>query len=825
MKLVFKTFAVGLLIASNSLADIREEIQRAERFGRESLSLITHNDIRPFWAEDGTALVYQVNTGRGTHRFFRVDLKSGIKSDAFDHEALAKALSKATSRKLGADSLPLENILPSADPSDVRFRAFGEGFRFDGANKQVTKDNVPPKQAALLSPEEAVHASRGGSGSTVLTIENATDGEIEMFWVEGRGQRKSYGRLAPGQSRVQNTYAGHVWIMSDAQGRPLAGVVAKDAPSVARVTERISPAPRKRDDVSPDGKWRAVIRNHNILIEPATGGEAIPLSTGGAGQDRYTGPFQWSPDSKKVAAWRAKEVETRKVHIVQSSPPDQVQPKLQVLDYAKPGDPIRQPKPRLFDIAGKREIPVSDELFANPWDISETAWSADSSEFSFVYNQRGHQLLRLVGLRADSGSARVIFEDTSKTFIDYSQKFWMRRLPATKEILWTSERDGFNHLYLIDSVSGNIRNLITKGEWIVREVMDVDETKRSLLLKVIGVPGQDPYQAHFVRINFDSSGFTRLTGSDGNHGIEFSPDGNWLLDTWSRPDQPPVVELRRASDGKLLTELERADDSALQKTGWSRPDRFVAKGRDGKTDIHGVIFRPTRFDSAKKYPVLEDIYAGPQDYFAPKNFLTWSPMNDMAEQGFIVVRLDGMGTNWRAKAFHDVAWKNLIDAGFPDRIPWIKAAAATRPWMDLTRVGLYGGSAGGQNALAGLLTHGDFYQAAVADCGCHDNRMDKIWWNELWMGWPVGPHYAEQSNVTQAHRLQGKLMLIVGELDDNVDPSSTMQVAHALVKADKDFDLVLLPGTGHGAAETPYGSRRRADFFVRHLLGEATLSR
>ena len=250
------------------------------------------------------------------------------------------------------------------------------------------------------------------------------------------------------------------------------------------------------------------------------------------------------------------------------------------------------------------------------------------------------------------------------------------------------------------------------------------------------------------------------------------------------------------------------------------PERFAAKGRDGTTDIYGVLYRPTTFDEEKTYPVIERIYAGPQGAFVPKRFSTWhGEAQALAELGFIVVQIDGMGTNWRSKAFHDVCWKNLGDSGFPDRILWHKAAAATRPQMDLSRVGIFGGSAGGQSALRAVLAHGDFYQAASADCGCHDNRMDKIWWNELWMSWPVGPWYQEQSNVTQAGRLSGKLLLIVGELDRNVDPASTMQVVDALVRADKDFELLIIPGAGHGAAGTAYGTRRQRDFFVRHLLG------
>ena len=265
--------------------------------------------------------------------------------------------------------------------------------------------------------------------------------------------------------------------------------------------------------------------------------------------------------------------------------------------------------------------------------------------------------------------------------------------------------------------------------------------------------------------------------------------------------------------------MERADWSQLLATDWTTPERFVAKGRDNKTDIHGIIWRPTNFDPKKKYPVIEKIYAGPHGFFVPKKFSSYFKTQSLAELGFIVVQMDGMGTNWRDRAFHDVCWKNLGDSGFPDRIEWIKAAAKKYPQMVVDRVGIFGGSAGGQSSTRAMLAHGDFYKVAVSDCGCHDNRMDKIWWNEAWMGWPIGPHYKEQSNVTNAHKLSGKLLLTVGELDRNVDPASTMQVIDALIKADKDFDMLVVPGGGHGVGESPYGLRRRRDYFVRHLLG------
>ncbi len=330
-------------------------------------------------------------------------------------------------------------------------------------------------------------------------------------------------------------------------------------------------------------------------------------------------------------------------------------------------------------------------------------------------------------------------------------------------------------------------------------------------------PGKDPYFVHYYRINFDGTGLTTLTTADANHVVNFSPDRAYYVDTYSRVDLPPVSELRRG--GRLARRAAGAADiAALKKAGWKPPEVFVAKGRDGKTDIWGVILRPTNFDPAKKYPVIENIYAGPQGSFVPKSFAAFSGMQATAELGFIVVQIDGMGTNNRSKAFHDVAWKNLGDAGFPDRILWHKAVAAKYPYYDITRVGLYGTSAGGQNSLGGLLFHPDFYKAAVSSAGCHDNRMDKIWWNEQWMGWPIGPEYAASSNVDNAHRLQGKVLLVVGEMDNNVDPASTYQVVNQLIKHNKNFDLLVIPNALHTSGGA-YGDHKRYDFFVQHLLG------
>ena len=583
-----------------------------------------------------------------------------------------------------------------------------------------------------------------------------------------------------------------------------------------------APRPARRG-TSPDGKWRVTVADHNLTLTEVASKFAGALTKDGTAADAYTADVFWSPDSEAFVAYRSTPGGDRRVTLVESSPKDGVQPKTSTYFYLKPGDDIPQARPYLFDVATKSAVKLTGDvaLFDNPWDLSYEHWSPDSKGFSVLVNPRGHQSMRLLRIDAKTGNVTAVVHEVCPTFFDYSNKLFLHYLDATNELLWMSERGGWNHLYLIDATTGRVKNAVTAGAWNVRGVEGVDVEKRQVRFRAVGlVPTEDPYHVHSARADFDGGHFTRLTDCDGTHTLTPSPDGRFALDRFSRVDAAPVTQLRTA-DGKLVATLECADATLLKWAGWRPPERFVARGRDGTTDIHGVIHRPTNFDPAKRYRVIESIYAGPQDHFVPKSFqpVRGSPQA-LAELGFVVVQIDGMGTNWRSKAFHDVCHKNLGDAGLPDRVAWVKAAAAKYPQLDIAKgVGIYGGSAGGQSALRALLTHGDFYTVGVADCGCHDNRVDKIWWNEMWMGWPVGPHYAEQSNVTQARRLTGKLLLIVGELDRNVDPSSTMQVANALVRADKDFDLLVIPGAGHGSAETAYGSRRRADFFVRHLAG------
>ena len=587
---------------------------------------------------------------------------------------------------------------------------------------------------------------------------------------------------------------------------PVRGSVRSDVPKVF---------------VSPDGKLEAVIKDYNIWLR--IDNKDLQLSYDGT-ENLFYSQINWSPDSKKIAAIQTLEAERHRIPLLESAPADQKQPKLQWRDYYKPGDVIPMNRPALINVEkvingrtgydAKIEIDIRD--FANPYQLFFRKWSNDSDWFSFDYNERGHQAYQIVNVNADTGETNIVVDERFDTFVHYGRNY----IYYTKDgesLIWSSERDGWRHLYLIDAVNGMVKRQLTKGEWVVREVIEINEAENYLLFSANGKNrGEDPYNIHYYRMKMDGSGLTVLTPENANHRVTFSPDKRYFTDIYSRPDMEPISVLRSAKDGSVLMELGKADISELEKFGWTRPEVFSAKGRDGKTDIWGTIYRPSNYDSQKKYQVVEYIYAGPHDSHVTKDFAAYMRFSKLLEMGFIVVTIDGMGTANRSKAFHDVCWRDLKDGGFPDRILWMKAAGAKYPSIDTERgVGIYGYSAGGQNAMGALLFHGDFYKSAVALCGCHDNRMDKIWWNEQWMGYPLGPWYGESSNVDNAHKLTGNLLLINGELDDNVDPASTLQVLDALVKAGKDFEQLYLPGHGHSLG-SDYVTRRVFEFLYRN---------
>ena len=593
-----------------------------------------------------------------------------------------------------------------------------------------------------------------------------------------------------------------------------------------RRRERNRTTRRDQQPESPDMKWRAVIRDHNIVLQQLANDtqdatEESVLTTDG-GESQYYDLLQWSPDSQVLVAFRVTPGDEKKVHLLESSPSQGGRARLHSRPYSLPGDKFPAYKIHLFRIDDRRQIKPETEPLEMEWGRPRIVWLDDGEHLAYEKIDRGHQRYRLIEVNTNNGEVRHLIDERTDTFIwtAHTENVNVPRLSwleHSDEVIYASERDGWRHLYLVDTKAGKIKHPITRGEFVVRGLDQIDEANRQLWFRASGMHAdQDPYFIHHYRIDFDGSGLTALTKGNGNHRVQFSPDRRFLIDTYSRVDMPPQHELRSAADGSLVCDLETADATALVAGGWRPPEVFVAQGRDGTTDIWGILCRPPNFDPAKKYPVIEHIYAGPQSAYVPKSFSTRHRFQSLTDLGFIVVQIDGMGTAHRSKAFHDVCWQNLKDAGFPDRILWMKAAEEKYPEIDLARVGIYGGSAGGQNACAALLFHPDFYKVGVAGCGCHDNRLDKASWNEQWMGYPVGPQYAECSNVDNAHRLEGKLMLILGELDKNVPIESTLRLVDALVKADKDFDFVFVPGAGHGMGGR-YGSRRMQDFFVRHL--------
>jgi dipeptidyl aminopeptidase/acylaminoacyl peptidase len=574
------------------------------------------------------------------------------------------------------------------------------------------------------------------------------------------------------------------------------------------------------DSLSPDKQWVASIKEYNVYLRPANApsGEAVAFTTDGTGEKPY-GQLAWAPDSKYVVGYHITPVKDSAVYYVLSSVSGTTRGQLKKRPYKQPGDPFTTYEMFLFRPTDKKPMKVNTpvlDFFGAP----ELHWRAkDNRYFTFERVERGHQRFRVIEVDATTAETRTVIDEKTNTFI-YESRLFTYYLPETNEMLMTSEKDGWQHLYLVDLLTGSQKVEVTKGEWIVRNIDSIDVKKREIWFSASGMDrSEDPYYIHYYRIGFDGGHLVNLTPIKANHIVSFSPDRKYYLDAYSEINVPTVIELHRTADGKKILEVEKADVSAYLAAGFRFPEPFHAKGRDGVTDIWGIIVRPSDFDSTKRYPIIENIYAGPQDAFVPKDFTgRYGEMQSIAQMGFIVVQIDGMGTANRSKAFHDVCWHNLADAGFPDRILWMKAMAAKYPYTDADRVGLYGTSAGGQNSLGGLLFHGEFYKAAVSSCGCHDNRIDKQWWNEQWMGYPVAKHYDEQSNVTNAGKLRGDLLLMVGEADNNVPPESTYRVADALIKSGKSFEFLPLPGFDHTDGG-PYGRVKRRDFFVRHLLG------
>ncbi|MEX1184767.1 MAG: prolyl oligopeptidase family serine peptidase [Gemmatimonadota bacterium] len=791
--------------AQGTLEDYRRASTIAQRYENLTTGAIQGTVA---WVDNTVQAVYRVTVPGGS-RFMLVDADKWTKTAAFDHARVATALSAAANDSYTEITLPFNSVALVENGTAIEADVGQNRYRCT-----VTGDQCTHIGEATRSPNQGFGGGRGGNAAD----DTDTAEDIDSLVVASPDCRTV--------AFIQN--------YNIATRTPQPGTcVRRDDRSVILVS---SPAGGGGGRGAGGGGGRGV------PAEPTW----TMLSTDGSEGDAYElSSIEWSPDSKKLVAYRQVPGYARLPHYIQSSPPDQVQPKLLPYDevpgafgggvYRKAGDRLDLNQPAIFDVATKRQLVIDRSLFHNPYSISRAIWRKDGQAYTFQYNQRGHMVYRVLEVDANTGAVRPIVDEVTKSFFMYSDNAHNYAYDVTAncrlsaadgcdtysggEVLWASERDGWNHLYLYDGATGRVKNQVTKGNWVMRGVDTVDVANRQVYFRASGVNAdQDPYFIHFYRINFDGTGLVAYTEGDGNHNIVWSPDRQFYIDTYSRVDMPPVVELKRASDRSTLA-LEKGDMSAAIAAGFRPPEVFVAKGRDGVTDIWGVIVRPVTFDPNRTYPVVESIYAGPHGSFVRKDWGGHQNLIPLAEIGFIYVQIDGMGTSNRSKAFHDVAWQNIADAGFPDRILWHKAVNAKYPWYDVSRVGIYGGSAGGQNAAGAVFFHPDFYDAAYASSGCHDNRMDKIWWNEAWMG-EMGPHYEANSNVGAAKNLKGHIFLSVGELDSNVDPSSTLQVVNALLNAGKEFEMLVVPNGGHGSnGPGAFATRKRNDFFVKYLIG------
>lgn len=595
-----------------------------------------------------------------------------------------------------------------------------------------------------------------------------------------------------------------------------------------------APSSAARELTSPDGNWSVFVEGYDLHVRDRRASDVIRLTTDGTDGDAYASgeglrvpPVRsgesppvafFSPDSRKLLTYRLDYRQVPNLTLLETRQGQRSH--VRSYRYAMPGDHVARASWMLFDLPTRTRIDLKHQpVEVRPNDDPEVRWSDDSSTAFFLEQQAGYKRAWIRAADASTGAVRTVLEETSTTYIDRNPILSV--LPGGAELIWSSERDGWNHLYLVDARRGRIKNRITRGPWVVasQSLLHVDAHGRWVYFLGAGrESGRDPYYRHLYRAKLDGSRIELLTPENADHDVSFAPSGNVLIDTWSRVDQPPVTVLRAAS-GRLIAELQRADIGALLAKGWSFPERFSVKARDGQTDLYGVIFRPRDFDPRKSYPVVESIYPGPQMSVVPRSF-TVSSAQAFAELGFIVVMMDGLGTAGRSRAFRDFSYGRLEEAGgLEDHIAGLRQLARRYPHMDLTRVGIYGHSGGGYAAARAILQFPQFYKVAVASAGNHDQRTYHAGWGEHFQGYPVAENYLQQANLTLASRLEGKLLLAYGTLDDNVDPANTLQLIDALIAANKNFDVLVLPNRNHRMDTDPYFIRKRWDYFVEHLLG------
>ncbi|MEJ7849575.1 MAG: DPP IV N-terminal domain-containing protein [Pyrinomonadaceae bacterium] len=620
----------------------------------------------------------------------------------------------------------------------------------------------------------------------------------------------------------------------------------KTGTDLAKLGVTVAPTrPAGNEITSPDGKKSAYIKDFNLWMRDVASKKETQLTTDGIKDFGYATDnagwthsdkaiLLWSPDSKKISTFQQDERGVSDMYLVSTNVGA---PRLEAWKYPLPGEPIITIQRVIIEIETPRvirlQLPPDARRGTLCDDIScsgsfdDNEWSPDSTRLAFVSSSRDHKSAKLRIADADTGEVRQVMEEKSATQYESGQGAlnW-RYLPASNEFIWYSERDDWGHLYLYDG-SGKVKNQITKGNFVVTQLVKVDTQNRVLYFNANGrEQGRDPYFSHLYSIGMDGKNLKLLTPEDGNHQVTMSPDGKYFVDTYSTPDAPPVTVLRNLT-GRQVVEIEKADISRLRSAGWKAPARVTVKSRDGKWDLYGLMFTPTNLDPAKKYPVVNYIYPGPQGGGVGSRSFSASRSDHqaLAELGFIVVIIDGTCNPDRSKTFHDLCYGNMADNTLADQIAGLKELAAKNPYMDLTRVGVWGHSGGGYATAAAMFKHPEFYKVGISESGNHENRNYEDDWGERYIGLlrtgaDGKDNYEAQANQIYAKNLKGKLLLAHGGMDDNVPPYNTYLVVDALVKANKDFDLIIFPNARHGyGGDSFYMMRRRWDYFVKHLLG------
>jgi dipeptidyl-peptidase 4 len=600
--------------------------------------------------------------------------------------------------------------------------------------------------------------------------------------------------------------------------------------------------------LSPNEKLGAFIRNWNLWLRDMDTGAETQLTTDGVKDYGYATDnagwqhtdraiLLWSPDSTKIAAFQQDQRKTGEMYLV---PVTNSHPALKAWKYPLVGDKnVTMIERVVIDVPTRKVVRLKmppdqhrstlcDDVACRGSNWVDVEWSPDDSHLAFVSTSRDHKQEWFRVADTPTGDVREVMSETAPKFFESGNgKINWHYLPESNEILWFSERDDWGNLYLYDLATGKLKNQITHGPGNVTQVLSIDRKTRTIYFLGVGKePGRDPYFQHFYRVHFDGSGLKLLTPENANHNIKVSSDGRYFVDSYSTPTEP-MTTVVRSSDGKVVMEVAKQDISKLLASGWIPPTPIKVKGRDGTTDLYGFMFKPTHFDASKKYPIVNNVYPGPQtgscgnrEFSAAHN-----DMQSLAELGFIVVCIDGMGTPWRSKTFHEAYYGNLGDNTIPDQVAGMKDLAAQYPFIDLDRAGMYGHSGGGNATAAAMFHYPDFFKVGIAESGNHDERDYEDDWAEKWAGVEIKnadgtTNYDSQANQNYAKNLKGHLLLAHGTMDDNVPPNNTLLVVDALIKANKDFDLLLIPNVPHGyGPASQYMTRRRWDYFVRYLAG------